>query len=54
MRTDPENVSVPVIAKQAGLSPATAYRYFSSLEELLKIYLHDVIVALRDCSHDCP
>ncbi|WP_199821285.1 TetR/AcrR family transcriptional regulator [Streptomyces sp. NRRL B-3229] len=54
LRTDPENVSVPVIAKRAGLSTATAYRYFPSLDELLNTYLHDVIVELRDYSHDCP
>ena len=47
-------LSVPAIAKRAGLSPATAYRYFPSLDELLTVYLHDVIVALRDYSHDCP
>jgi AcrR family transcriptional regulator len=35
-------------------SPATAYRYFPSLDELLNTYLHDVIIGLRDYSHDCP
>ncbi|WPB89350.1 TetR/AcrR family transcriptional regulator [Streptomyces malaysiensis] len=47
-------MSMPVIAEQAGLSTATAYRYFPSLEELLNTYLHNVIVELRDYSHDCP
>jgi AcrR family transcriptional regulator len=54
LRTDPRDVSVPEIAKRAGLSPATAYRYFPSLEDLLNTYLRNVIVALRDYSHDCP
>ncbi|MEU8691140.1 TetR/AcrR family transcriptional regulator [Streptomyces sp. NPDC048665] len=54
LRSQPGNVSVPVVAKLAGLSSATAYRYFPSLDELLTAYLHEVIVALRDYSHDCP
>ncbi|MEV7979878.1 TetR/AcrR family transcriptional regulator [Streptomyces sp. NPDC086519] len=47
-------MSVARIAQRAGLSSATAYRYFPSLDELLTTYLHDVIVRLRDYSHDCP
>ncbi|WSQ15822.1 TetR/AcrR family transcriptional regulator [Streptomyces sp. NBC_01231] len=42
---------MPVIAERAGLSVATAYRYFPSLDDLLNAYLHDVTVQLRDYSH---
>ena len=54
LRTDASNISVPAVAERAGLSAATAYRYFSSLDELLDDYLQTVIVALRAHSHDCP
>jgi AcrR family transcriptional regulator len=54
LRTDPATVTVPRIAERAGLSPATAYRYFPSLDNLLDAYLENVIAALRDYSHDCP
>lgn len=45
---------MPVIAEHAGLSIATAYRYFPALDELLNTYLHQVIILLRNHSHDCP
>jgi AcrR family transcriptional regulator len=45
---------MPAIAERAGLSTATAYRYYSALDDLLNEYLHRVIVTLRDYSHDCP
>ena len=35
LRTEPQNASVPLIAARAGLATATAYRYYSSLHELL-------------------
>ncbi|WP_245645187.1 TetR/AcrR family transcriptional regulator [Pseudonocardia acaciae] len=54
LRTEPHRAAMPLIAERAGLSVATAYRYYSSLEDLLNAYLHGVIVALRDYSHDCP
>lgn len=52
LRSEPQRASMPLIAERAGLSVATAYRYHSSLEELLNTYLHGVIVTLRDYSHD--
>lgn len=54
LRTRPADVSMPVVANLAGLSVATAYRYFPTLDELLNTYLHQVITLLRDYSHDCP
>ncbi|HXR72591.1 TetR/AcrR family transcriptional regulator [Actinocrinis sp.] len=45
---------MPAIAERAGLSVATAYRYFPSLDELLNAYLLGVVVQLRNFSHDCP
>jgi AcrR family transcriptional regulator len=54
LREAPDTVTVPAVARQAGLSPATAYRYFSDLEQLRVAYLHDVVAALRDYSQACP
>lgn len=51
LRAEPRTVAMPVIAERAGLSVATAYRYFPSLDDLLNAYLHDVTVQLRDYSH---
>lgn len=54
LRTEPENATMPLIAAKADLATATAYRYYSTLDELLSAYLHRVIASLRDFSHDCP
>jgi AcrR family transcriptional regulator len=54
LRTEPRSAAMPLIAAKAGLSVATAYRYYSSVDDLLNDYLHGVIVTLRDYSHDCP
>ena len=51
---EPDEVSIPAVAARAGLSVATAYRYFPSLDDLLLSYMRRVIVELRDYSHDCP
>lgn len=47
-------VTVPAVAQAAGLSTATAYRHFASLDDLVTAYLHLVTTQLRDFSHDCP
>lgn len=54
MRAEPQRASMSRIAERAGLSVATAYRYFSSFDELLNAYMQGVMVALRDHSHDSP
>ena len=54
LRTVPHNASMPAIAKIAQVSPATAYRFFPSLEILLSSYLHGVVIQLRDFSHRQP
>lgn len=41
---------MPAIAARAEIAPATAYRYFSSVEELCSTYLLEVISELRDYS----
>jgi len=51
---EPDEVTMPLVADRAALSVATAYRYFPSLEELLTSYIRELIVELRDYSHDCP
>jgi AcrR family transcriptional regulator len=52
--TAPDTLNMSDVAERAGLSVATAYRYFPSLEDLLTTYVRGVIVELRDYSHDCP
>lgn len=54
LRTEPEQASMPRIAKLAGVGTATAYRYFPTLDNLLNSYLYGVVVQLRDYSHDRP
>jgi AcrR family transcriptional regulator len=54
MRSSPQQASMGLIAQTAGLSMATAYRYFPSLTDVLNGYLQRVYVQLRDASHDCP
>jgi AcrR family transcriptional regulator len=54
LRDDPQNATIPAIAERAEVSAATVYRYFSSVDALLGTYLYEVIVQLRDYSHDCP
>ncbi len=45
---------MPLVAERAGLSVATAYRYFPSLDTLINAYLLSTLVELRNYSHDCP
>lgn len=52
LREDPQAATIPAIADRAEISAATVYRYFSSVENLLGAYLYEVIVQLRDYSHD--
>jgi AcrR family transcriptional regulator len=49
----PTLVTMGEVAREAGLSPATAYRYFPSIEDLLDAFLQEVVTGLRDFSHDC-
>jgi AcrR family transcriptional regulator len=54
LKAEPDALSIPTVADRAGLSVATAYRYFPSLDDLLTSYMRGVVVELRDYSHDCP
>lgn len=54
LRKEPDALSIPTVAERAGLSVATTYRFFPSLEDLLTSYLRGVVIELRDYSHDCP
>ncbi len=51
---DPANVTMQSAAARAGIGTATAYRYFSSLEELLEAYTINITEKLRDFAHGCP
>jgi AcrR family transcriptional regulator len=50
LRESPDSVTVVAVARRAGLSPATAYRHFPSLDDLRDAYLLDVMRVLRDYS----
>jgi AcrR family transcriptional regulator len=52
LATDPASVSMPLVAERAGLSTPTAYRYFSSVDELTTAYVANMLVELRDYSND--
>jgi AcrR family transcriptional regulator len=54
LRTQPLEASMPLIAQKAELSVATAYRYFSTLDELHNAYMHQVGLTLRNYSDDSP
>jgi len=54
LRTQPLEASMPLIAQKAELSLATAYRYFSTLDELHNAYMHQVGLTLRNYSDDSP
>lgn len=45
------SVSLSTIAKHAGLAPATAYRHFTSLDDLLAAYLRSVVDQLSEYAH---
>ncbi|BCW36027.1 TetR family transcriptional regulator [Arthrobacter sp. StoSoilA2] len=50
---NPGGVSMQSAAARAGIGTATAYRYFSSLDELLEAYTLMITQELRDFSRDC-
>jgi AcrR family transcriptional regulator len=50
LRDAPRPLTLDAVAQAAGLSRATAYRHFSSVEDLQTAYLLDVVLALRDYS----
>ncbi|RII20597.1 Transcriptional regulator, TetR family [Streptomyces sp. YIM 130001] len=54
LTSEPGAVSMPLIAKRAGLSVATVYRYFASAEDAIGAYVFSTILELRNYSHDCP
>jgi AcrR family transcriptional regulator len=53
LRDAPESVTLVAVAQAAGLSKATVYRHFSSVQELHDAYLLHVILELRDYSDQC-
>ena len=53
LRSAPDSVTIVAVARAAGLSPATAYRHFPSLDDLTAAYLLDVVLALGEYSDGC-
>lgn len=48
LREDPESATMPAVAERAGLSLATAYRYFPTLDELHRKFMLSVIDELHE------
>ncbi|MFF2319136.1 TetR/AcrR family transcriptional regulator [Arthrobacter sp. NPDC058097] len=48
LREDPDSATMPAVAERAGLSLATAYRYFPTLDELHRKFMLSVIDELHE------
>jgi len=51
---NPSGVTMQSAAARAGIGTATAYRYFSSVEDLVAAYVVRIFDELRTFSQDCP
>lgn len=49
-REAPDDLTMQAVASRAEIGPATAYRYYSSMEEVLAAYVLSVVEELRDFS----
>src|SRR4029450_10882942 len=49
-REPPHELTMQAVASRAEIGPATAYRYYSSLDEVLAAYVLSVVEELRDFS----
>ncbi|BCJ50458.1 TetR family transcriptional regulator [Actinoplanes sp. NBRC 14428] len=47
-REAPDELTMQAVASRAEIGPATAYRYFSSMEEVLAAYVFSVVEQLSD------
>lgn len=47
-REAPDELTMQAVASRAEIGPATAYRYYSSIEEVLAAYVLSVVEELRD------
>jgi AcrR family transcriptional regulator len=53
-RSDPSRLTMQHIAAEAEIAPATAYRYFSTVQDALEAYVEDVVRELQDFSSTSP
>lgn len=51
---NPAGLSMQSAAARAGIGTATAYRYFSTLDDLVAAYVLEVFEELKTFSHDAP
>ncbi|MYS81784.1 TetR/AcrR family transcriptional regulator [Embleya scabrispora] len=49
-RETPDQLTMQAVASRAEIGPATAYRYYSSIEDVLAAYVLSVVGELRDFS----
>ncbi|SPT64096.1 MULTISPECIES: TetR/AcrR family transcriptional regulator [Actinomadura] len=49
-REAPDQLTMQAVASRAEIGPATAYRYYSSIEDVLAAYVLSVVEELRDFS----
>lgn len=52
-RETPDELTMQAIAARAEISPATAYRYYSTIEEVLAAYSFGVVEELIRYSEEC-
>jgi AcrR family transcriptional regulator len=52
-REAPDKLTMQNIAARAEIGPATAYRYYSTVEDVLEAYVHGVLEQLREFSDEC-
>ncbi|WP_399888252.1 TetR/AcrR family transcriptional regulator [Streptomyces sp. BBFR51] len=49
-RETPDELTMQAVASRAEIGPATAYRYYSSMDDVLEAYVLSVVEELRDFS----
>ncbi|WP_240423705.1 TetR/AcrR family transcriptional regulator [Microbacterium halotolerans] len=52
LKESPQTATMPAVAKAAGLSPATAYRYFPTLDALHRRFMLSTIEELQEATAD--
>ncbi|MFD3485575.1 TetR/AcrR family transcriptional regulator [Streptomyces sp. NPDC058665] len=51
-RESPDQLTMQAVASRAEIGPATAYRYYSSMDDVLAAYVLSVVEELRDFSEE--
>ena len=54
LREDPDSATMPAVAERAGLSQATAYRYFTTLDQLHTRFMRSVVDQTLEKTRNLP